>query len=66
MNAKNIIKPNGILICVSFHSLEDRIVKNFMRDYATTVITKKPIIPSQAEIKANNKSRSAKMRVCVF
>lgn len=75
----DILKPNGILSVITFHSLEDRIVKNFMKTgnsdgilqqdfFGNTskyfnVITKKPIEPSDAEIKANVRSRSAKLRV---
>ncbi|HBG23402.1 MAG TPA: 16S rRNA (cytosine(1402)-N(4))-methyltransferase, partial [Peptococcaceae bacterium] len=52
----------------SFHSLEDRIVKNVFREYGhhsrneIRILTKKPIIPDDAEVKANSRSRSAKLR----
>jgi len=56
----------GILAILSFHSLEDRIVKHKFREIATNnsfkVITKKPICTSEAEIINNRKSRSAKLR----
>lgn len=59
--------PKGRLAVISFHSLEDRIVKNFMRDKAkegvAKLITKKPITPSEEEIEGNPRSRSAKLRV---
>ena len=74
-----LLKPGGRLVVMSYHSLEDRIVKNFMRsgntegviekDFfgrATTpfkVITRKAIIPSNDEIESNPRSRSAKLRV---
>lgn len=74
-----LLKPGGRLVVMSYHSLEDRIVKNFMRsgntegviekDFfgrATTpfkVITRKAIIPSNEEIESNPRSRSAKLRV---
>ena len=74
-----LLKPGGRLVVMSYHSLEDRIVKNFMRsgntegviekDFfgrATTpfkVITRKAIVPSNREIELNPRSRSAKLRV---
>jgi 16S rRNA (cytosine1402-N4)-methyltransferase len=74
-----ILNPEGSLVVMSYHSLEDRIVKNFMRsgnsegviekDFfgrATTpfkVITRKAIAPSNEEIERNPRSRSAKLRV---
>jgi 16S rRNA (cytosine1402-N4)-methyltransferase len=58
------LKPGGRLIVISFHSLEDRIVKHAMRDHEMLdVITRKPILPSEAEIAQNPRSRSAKLRI---
>ena len=77
------MQKNGILACVSFHELEDRLVKNFLEEnsekkvkmnkYAQNdkvqsqkpfeIITKKPIEPSDAEVRENPRSRSAKLRV---
>ncbi|ABZ94216.1 S-adenosylmethionine-dependentmethyltransferase [Leptospira biflexa serovar Patoc strain 'Patoc 1 (Ames)'] len=56
----------GVLTCISFHSLEDRIVKWTFRDLKDNgpfeILTKKPILPSETEIKENRASRSAKLR----
>lgn len=56
--------PGGRIAAISFHSLEDRIVKNVFRDAREEVLilTKKPIGPSAEEMRANPRSRSAKLR----
>jgi 16S rRNA (cytosine1402-N4)-methyltransferase len=59
-----LLRPGGRLVIISFHSLEDRLVKHaFREDLRLNVLTRKPIRPSEAEIAANPRSRSAKMRV---
>lgn len=66
-NALEVIKKDGRISVITFHSLEDRIVKNFFRDNAKegklVLINKKPIVPSLEEIKNNKRSRSAKLRI---
>ena len=58
------LKTEVRLVVISFHSLEDRIVKNFVKDTLELVpVNKKPIIPSEEEIKENPRARSAKLRV---
>jgi 16S rRNA (cytosine1402-N4)-methyltransferase len=58
------LKPGGRLAIISFHSLEDRIVKHRLKESPLLkVITKKPIVPGDAEIGSNVRSRSAKLRV---
>ncbi len=61
------LSPGGRLAIISFHSLEDRVVKHYFRTLVTaelaTAITKKPIIPSDSELVSNPRSRSAKLRV---
>jgi 16S rRNA (cytosine1402-N4)-methyltransferase len=78
--AERILKPSGRLVVVTFHSLEDRIVKTFLAERSGTVgvsrhlpdvetpaptfrlMTRRPIAPDDAEIAANPRARSAKLR----
>ncbi|MFH1094491.1 MAG: 16S rRNA (cytosine(1402)-N(4))-methyltransferase RsmH [Candidatus Omnitrophota bacterium] len=65
--AIELLKPGGIICVISFHSLEDRIVKHEFKNQAKKgrlkIITKKPLVPTDEEIENNHKSRSAKLRV---
>ena len=59
----NCLRPGGRLGIISFHSLEDRMVKHDFRNHdSLTVLTKKPLLPTELEVYENPRSRSAKLR----
>jgi 16S rRNA (cytosine1402-N4)-methyltransferase len=64
--APRILKPGGRVVIISFHSLEDRIVKDAFRDGAShglyRLLTKKPVTASEEESHRNPRARSAKLR----
>ena len=62
-DAPKRLKPDGVLAVISFHSLEDRIVKNAFQDNPCwNILTKKPIVSSDEEVGRNNRAKSAKLR----
>lgn len=68
-DAVQILGQDAKLCVVSFHSLEDRIVKTKMKEFEqnglVSIITKKPVVPSRDELFSNSRARSAKLRICI-
>ena len=67
--AVRLLAPGGRIAVISFHSLEDRIVKWRFRQWAEqgdlelTILTRKPLVPDPDEVRLNPRARSAKLRV---
>lgn len=66
-NGFEMLAPHGRFAVISFHSLEDRIVKQFFKEKSTEkkgiLIVKKPIVPTDEEVTRNRRARSAKLRI---
>lgn len=61
--SERVLKPGGRLVVISFHSLEDRVVKHFLRDSVVLEpLTKRPVVASPKEQQENPRARSAKLR----
>ena len=71
-NSVKVLAPEGRFVCISFHSLEDRIVKQFFRDFSNNsltkieILTKKVCTATEEELAVNRSARSAKLRAIKF
>ena len=65
--AARLLLPNGVMVIISFHSLEDSIVKDFGRGAQPILrpLYKKPVVPGDEEVKNNTRARSAKLRAFI-
>jgi 16S rRNA (cytosine1402-N4)-methyltransferase len=67
VSAPDLLRKNGYIAVISFHSLEDRLVKSDFRQNGKSgiyrIVTKKPIVPAREEIEENRRARSAKLRI---
>jgi len=67
--ALEVLEKGGRLVAISFHSLEDRIVKEFLREKEKSneikILTKKPIVPGEEETRLNPRARSSKLRAAI-
>ncbi|MDD3046155.1 MAG: 16S rRNA (cytosine(1402)-N(4))-methyltransferase RsmH [Candidatus Pacebacteria bacterium] len=64
-DALSKLKKGGRLAVISFHSGEDRIVKQFIKENSLEVLNKKPIVPKAEELRQNPRARSAKLRIII-
>ncbi|MDD4333618.1 MAG: 16S rRNA (cytosine(1402)-N(4))-methyltransferase RsmH [Candidatus Pacebacteria bacterium] len=64
-DALSKLKKGGRLAVISFHSGEDRIVKQFIKENSLEVLNKKPIVPKAEEVRQNPRARSAKLRIII-